>query len=230
MLNTGMYDAVIVSDIHLGSDVCQSKKMAEFLGLIEHGQIKTKELIVNGDLFDSWDFRKLKGSHWKVLSRMRSLAKTTHIVWINGNHDGPAEIISHLIGVDFVEEYRLSSGGRSILVLHGDKFDNFIADHPFLTKMADKIYRMIQLADKSFYLAKLAKKSSKTFLRCSDQIKERAMTYARRRGADVVCCGHTHLPTEDTSSDVSYYNGGCWTEAPCSYIAIEKGSVKINQF
>ncbi|NBT57351.1 UDP-2,3-diacylglucosamine diphosphatase [bacterium] len=225
-----MYDALIVSDIHLGSDVCQSKKIVEFLKLIEEGQLQTKEIIVNGDLFDSWDFRKLKGSHWKVLSKMRSLAKTKHIVWINGNHDGPAEIISHLIGVDFVEEYRLKSGEKEILVLHGDRFDNFIAKYPLFTKLADKIYRLIQIIDRSFYLAKLAKKSSKTFLRCSEQIKERAISYARKKGAKVVCCGHTHLATEDANGEVLYYNGGCWTESPCSYISVSDGTIKIHHF
>jgi UDP-2,3-diacylglucosamine pyrophosphatase LpxH len=225
-----MYDALIVSDIHLGSDVCQSKKMVEFLRLIEEGQLQTREIVVNGDLFDSWDFRKLKGSHWKVLSKMRSLAKTKHIVWINGNHDGPAEIISHLIGVDFVEEYRLKSGGKDILVLHGDRFDNFIAKHPILTKLADNAYRMIQMMDKSFYLAKLAKRSSKTFLRCSEQIKERAISYARKKGAKAVCCGHTHLATEDATGEILYYNGGCWTERPCSYLSVSEGTIMIHHF
>jgi UDP-2,3-diacylglucosamine pyrophosphatase LpxH len=139
-----MNDAIIISDIHLGSDVCQSKKLIDFLRLIENDQILTKEIIINGDLFDSWDFRKLKGSHWKVLSSIRSLSKTKHIVWINGNHDGPAEIISHLIGVDFVEEYKIKSGDKNILILHGDIFDNFISKYPMFTKFADKIYRLIQ--------------------------------------------------------------------------------------
>jgi UDP-2,3-diacylglucosamine pyrophosphatase LpxH len=225
-----MNDAVIVSDIHLGSEVCQSKRIVEFLRLVEEGKIQTKEIIINGDLFDSWDFRKLKGSHWKVLSRMRSLAKTKHIVWINGNHDGPAEIISHLIGVDFVEEYTLESGDKSILVLHGDRFDNFIAKHPLFTKLADKIYRLIQVMDKSFYLAKLAKRSSKTFLRCSEKIKERAIAHASKRGFNTVCCGHTHLATEDLKGEILYYNSGCWTENPCSYLSVSEGAVKIHHF
>lgn len=225
-----MYDAVIISDIHLGSEVCQSKRITELLTLIEQEQISTKEIIVNGDLFDSWDFRKLKGSHWKVLSKMRSLAKNKHIVWINGNHDGPAEIISHLIGVDFVEEYKIKSGNKQILILHGDVFDNFIAKYPIFTKIADKVYRAIQRIDKSFYLAKLAKRSSKTFLRCSEQIKEKAKNYARKKGFDMVCCGHTHLALEDKTGQVWYFNAGSWTESPCSYITIQEGNVEIVKF
>lgn len=221
-----MNDAVVISDIHLGSEVCQAKKVRDFLCSVEQNFIPAKEIIVNGDLFDSWDFRKLKGSHWKVLSQMRSLAKSKHIVWINGNHDGPAEIISHLIGVDFVEEYILESGGRKMLVLHGDKFDNFITKHPVLTKLADKAYRAIQRIDSSFYLAKLAKKSSKTFLRCSEQIKERAKSYAKKKGAHAVLCGHTHLATQDAE----YHNSGCWTEHQCHYLEINEGIVNLRSF
>jgi len=225
-----MNDAIIISDIHLGSDVCQSKKIGDFLRNIENGIIQTKEIIINGDLFDSWDFRKLKGSHWKVLSIIRSLAKTKHIVWINGNHDGPAEIISHLIGVDFLEEYELTSGNKRILVLHGDKFDNFIVKYPLLTKIADVVYRMIQKIDKSFYLAKLAKKNSKTFLRCSEQIKIKAKAYANKKGVQVICCGHTHLATKDEDNNIKYYNSGCWTENPCHYISIKDSFINLISF
>jgi UDP-2,3-diacylglucosamine pyrophosphatase LpxH len=219
---------VIISDIHLGSDVCQSKKLIKFLSLIEQSFILVDEIIINGDLFDSWDFRKLKESHWKILSQIRNLAESRHIVWINGNHDGPAEIISHLIGVDFLEEYLIKSGDKNILVLHGDKFDNFIVQYPILTKIADNIYRLIQKIDPSFYLAKLAKRSSKTFLRCSEQIKEKAKTYASKKGVDAICCGHTHLVLED--QDKIYYNGGCWTEIPCHYIFITNGIIEIKSF
>lgn len=221
---------IIISDIHLGSSVCQAKKLNEFLSLIEKDHIITQQIIINGDLFDSWDFRKLKKSHWKVLSHFRSLAKTKHIVWINGNHDGPSEIISHLIGVDFLDEYQFESGDKKFLVLHGDKFDNFIVDYPIFTKIADNIYRLIQKIDKSFYLAKLAKSSSKTFLRCSDQIREKAKVYAKKANADVVCCGHTHLATADEKSNIKYYNSGCWTELNCSYLEINQGIVSVNKF
>jgi UDP-2,3-diacylglucosamine pyrophosphatase LpxH len=225
-----MNDAIVVSDIHLGSSVCQSKKILELLKLIETDNIETKEIIINGDLFDSWDFRKLRGSHWKVLSKLRSMAKHKHIVWINGNHDGPAEVISHLIGVDFVDEYNFKSGDKEILILHGDKFDNFIAKYPFFTKMADMIYRTIQKVDKSLLLAKIAKRNSKTFLRCSQQIMKKAQEYGKKKDVDIVCCGHTHAAAENKKGRVWYYNSGCWTENPCHYLLINNGIVNINQF
>lgn len=221
-----MNDAIIISDLHLGSDVCQARKARDFLGTIEQGDVRTRELIINGDLFDSWDFRRLRESHWTILSQLRNLAEKNHTVWISGNHDGPAEIISHLIGVDFVDEYFLESGGRRILIVHGDKFDNFISEHPFLTKVADRFYRAVQMLDGSFYLARLVKRSSKTFLRCSEQTMQRAKAYGARRGADAVCCGHTHLAAQDFKG-VHYHNSGCWTESPCHYLAIKDGVVDL---
>jgi len=223
-------NAVIISDIHLGSDICQSKKLKEFLFQIEHNVIQVDEIIINGDLFDSLDFRKLKSSHWKILSSLRSLTKTKHVVWINGNHDGPACFISHVIGVDFVEEYKFKSGEKNFIILHGDKFDNFITKYPVLTKLADKIYRFIQKLDKSFYLANLAKRNSKTFLRCSEQIKQRAIGYCLQNKADVICCGHTHLALETKTSKVHYINSGCWTEECCSYILITEQNVELKKF
>jgi UDP-2,3-diacylglucosamine pyrophosphatase LpxH len=225
-----MDDAIIISDIHLGSEVSQSKKLIKFFEEIESGSRLVKSLIINGDLFDSWDFRKLKKNHWKVLSHIRKLSKILHIVYVNGNHDGPAEIISHLLGVEFLEEYILESGGKKILVLHGDKFDKFIADYPILTRLADNIYRLIQKIDKSFYLARMAKKNSKTFLRCSELIREKAKKYGEQKKVHMVCCSHTHLGLEDNEGKIGYYNSGCWTEEPCTFLTIKDGIIKLNSF
>ena len=218
-------DAIIISDIHLGSDVCQAKLLIEFLEKIDKEKIANK-LIINGDLFDSWDFRRLKKYHWKVLSKIRKISGRIDVTLLLGNHDGPAEIISHLIGVNFLDQYILNSGDKKILILHGDIFDNFIEQYPLFTKIADYVYRFIQKIDKSFYLAKLAKKSSKTFLRCSEQIKEKAKFYCKKQNCDIVCCGHTHFAIEEES----YCNSGSWTEIPCSYLSINNGSVKLCYF
>ena len=50
-------------------------------------------------MFDSIDFRRLSKNHWKVLSLIRKLSDQIDIIWLYGNHDGSAEIISHLLGV-----------------------------------------------------------------------------------------------------------------------------------
>ena len=100
-----MLDAVILSDLHLGSGNSEAKRVCEFLERIVEGELITPRLILNGDVFDSIDFRRLNKNHWKVLSLLRKLSDQIEIVWLAGNHDGSAEIISHLLGV-IVEEGR----------------------------------------------------------------------------------------------------------------------------
>ena len=221
-----IHDAAIISDLHLGSDVCQAHRILGFLDSIE-GQIK--ELILNGDVFDSWDFRRIKKHQWKVLSKIRSLSDHVHVTWVNGNHDGPAEIISHLLGVDVTKEYVLQSGENKILILHGDVFDEFITKHPIVTWFADFGYYLLQKIDPSFWMAKTAKRKSKTFLRCSELVKQRAIAYAASKGFNTVCCGHTHSEMLE-EGPVTYGNSGCWVEPPGSYLLVNNGKLSLHHY
>jgi UDP-2,3-diacylglucosamine pyrophosphatase LpxH len=225
-----VYDAVVISDIHLGSDNCQAKALVRFLGSVRRGPAAARRLILNGDVFDSIDFRRLKKHHWGILSEIRKLSDELEVVWINGNHDGPAEIVSHLLGVACADEYVVESGGRRVLFLHGHRFDEFITRYPFITWVADRMYNFLQKVDQSHYFAKLAKRNSKTFLRCAQKIEAAAVRYAEKRGCHAVCCGHTHLPVANTTGPVQYFNSGCWTEKPCHYLTLKDGVVGLAEY
>jgi UDP-2,3-diacylglucosamine pyrophosphatase LpxH len=225
-----VHDAIIISDTHLGSENCQAKSLRHFLEDILHGETPTKRLILNGDVFDSIDFRRLNKHHWKVLSLFRKLSDRIEIEWINGNHDGPAEIISHLLGVHVQDEMVLESGGRRILLHHGHRFDDFIDNHPILTAIADAVYRLLQRIDTTHHFAKLAKRKSKTFLRCTQKIEAKSIELARKLGCDAVCCGHTHHAVANEAQPIAYYNSGCWTEKPCHYLAVSNGRVELREY
>ena len=154
-------DAVVISDLHLGSDNCQARAAAAFLQEILEGKLRTRRLIINGDVFDSIDFRRLKKTHWKVLSQIRHLSDKIEVIWIAGTHDGSAEIVSHLLGVRVAEEFvlrqRPGAGTEDILIIHGHQFDDFINDHPILTWLADSAYWLLQKIDRTHYVARLAK-------------------------------------------------------------------------
>jgi UDP-2,3-diacylglucosamine pyrophosphatase LpxH len=226
-----MNNILIISDIHLGSDICQDKNLISLLKKIESKDIIIDKLIINGDLFDSWDFRRLKRDHWKILSHIRKISYSINVIWISGNHDGPADMVSHLIGVDFMNEYSFISGNKKILVLHGDIFDNFISKYPRFTKIVDFIYRLIQKYDRynntEYYYSSLAKRNSKIFLRCSEQICEKAKTYGKLHNVDAIICGHTHSPLTNVKDGIEYYNSGSWTEKLCSYILVSNGHISI---
>jgi UDP-2,3-diacylglucosamine pyrophosphatase LpxH len=223
-------DAVILSDIHLGSSNCQAKHLCKFLECLVSREITAAELILNGDIFDSIDFRRLSKSHWKVLSLLRKLSDRVRVIWISGNHDGSAEIVSHLLGVTVKDEHVLVSGGRRILVLHGHAFDDFLDAHPWMTWVGDVIYCLLQKIDRTHYFAKLAKRGSKTFLRCAKKIEEGATEYARKKGCSAVCCGHTHHAVVSEDQPVRYYNSGCWTEWPGTYLTVAGGRVELHSF
>jgi UDP-2,3-diacylglucosamine pyrophosphatase LpxH len=225
-----VYDALIISDIHLGSDLCRARELCRFLNLIRRERLPTRTLVLNGDVFDSHDFRRLDKHHWKVLSLLRKLSNDIRIVWVCGNHDGPAELISPLLGVEVHDEYVLETGGRRALVLHGHRFDNFIAEHPTLTLISDAAYWVLQKLDGSHNLARWAKRRSKTFVRCVSKIRDGALAAARARNFHFVCCGHTHQAETVSRDGVEYYNGGCWTESPAGYLAVVDGAVEVRRF
>lgn len=225
-----MADAVVISDLHLGSDNSQTVAVLQFLAEVREGTLPADQLVLNGDIFDSLDFRRLTPAHWRVLTAVRDLSDLMEVVWLNGNHDGPAGRVSDLLGVPCREEYRLTSGGRRILVLHGHRFDDFIDRHPYLTRAADAGYALLQRLDRSHRLAKRAKRMSKTLLRVTDALQVKAKEYARRHGFDAVCCGHTHLPVADESGPVAYYNGGSWVEKPCGFLHIANGEIEVRSY
>jgi UDP-2,3-diacylglucosamine pyrophosphatase LpxH len=158
------------------------------------------------------------------------LSDRVETIWLCGNHDGSAEVVSHLLGVTVMNEYSLKTGERRILVLHGHVFDDFLDAHPILTWLGDCVYAFLQWLDRSHAIARLAKHGSKTFLRCARKVEERSTAYARARGYDAVCCGHTHLAQAAQANGVEYFNSGCWTEVPCTYLTVADGCVELQQF
>ncbi len=219
-------DGLVISDLHLGSDVCCAKQVVELLEAILAGDIRTDRLILNGDVFDNHDFRRLKKRHWKILSLLRKLSDKIEVVWICGNHDGPAEFVSHLIGVTVADEYVLETGGKRLLILHGHQFDRFLDQFPVVSKVADVFYRLLQRLDPSCFIPWLAKISAKRFLRCIPLVEKGALGEMAARECHMVACGHTHFPV----ACGGYFNSGCWTETPCSYLAVSDGVVELKQW
>ncbi len=216
-------DAVLVSDLHLGSESSQVQTFHEFL----LGLPPTARLLLNGDVLESTEYRLTK-QHWRVLSLLRKLSDQLELVWVRGNHDSDAEAVAHLIGARFVSNYVFESGGKRILCVHGDVWDQFITEHPIITIVADWFYLRMQRMSRK--LAATAKRSSKTFVRCVDRVRSEALRFARTQLADVVICGHTHhpeAPCELYPDSPAYFNSGSWTDFDCTYLTVEDGLVRL---
>ena len=226
-----MSSIIIISDLHLASDVCRSEKIYSFLDSLE-----TEHLILNGDVMDNLNFHRLTKSHWKILKKLRSMSKSMKITWIKGNHDtDKAEVIANLIGIDFIDEYFMNIKGKRTLIIHGDKFDVFMKKRPVTSKIADYIYKLIQWYDKwvnnDFYYSGLVKSKSKVLIRCG-RVIENAITYALHMGYDIIICGHTHFPDALTNSSgsVQYYNSGSWTDKKCTFISIREDLIEVKEY
>lgn len=225
-----MNEYTVISDLHLGSNVCRADYILEFLYYLE-----TENLILNGDIFDNMDFRRLKKSHWHVLKKLRQISKHTKIIWISGNHDYQCEPIAHLIGAKFTLDY-LIQADRKIYITHGDRFDKIITKRPILTKFADNIYRLIQLFDRrmdnNYYYSGMIKRHSKTLTRVTDNTVANAIKFAKKNKYDSIIIGHLHKSALLTTLEdmVEYGNCGCWTEETCSYITIDNGWINLKSF
>jgi len=229
-----MKEYTIISDLHLGSSVCRADELLNFLDNLE-----TKTLILNGDVFDNLDFRRLQKSHWKILKKIRKIADEIKVIWIKGNHDTEkAELIAHLLGVDFLDDLIINQCDKTILITHGDRWDMFIKQRPLTSKIADYIYRLIQSFDKKFnkdyYYSNLLKSKSKKIIRCG-MVVENAINYCRIHNIDTVICGHTHMAClhhhlTKNEKVIEYWNSGSWTDKNCHYITIDKDEILLDEF
>jgi len=220
------FDCLVISDLHLGSVVCQAGLLEEF---IEWAATSTRELIINGDIFDDLNFKRLSKKHFACLRSIRRHSDDVdfRLIWMRGNHDGPADIVSHIVGVEIKEELIFTNGKVRLLILHGDQFDHFITKYKYITAFACGMFYYIQkLAPHR--AARWIRRVSKRFQRNSELIQRSAVEYARSKGCNAVTCGHTHLPLVNDSDGVRYVNSGTWTEAPpCPFVAVQGDEVRL---
>jgi UDP-2,3-diacylglucosamine pyrophosphatase LpxH len=220
-----LLDAVLFSDVHLGSESCQVRAVQRFIDELP----ATARLVLNGDILENTESRLTK-QHWRVLSRLRKLSDQLELVWVRGNHDYDAESVAHLLGAAFVPEYLFESGGKRVLCVHGDAWDRFLTAHPFLSNVADWFYLRMQRWSRR--LAVNAKRSSKTFLRCAELVRLEAIEYGKGKRADVVVCGHTHHAEAAPSSgpgSPAYFNTGSWTDHHCHYLTVQDSQVRLEE-
>lgn len=215
---------VIVSDIHLGSEVCRAKALRKAIA----EWYPFERLVILGDLFDDLNFSRLRKHHFGLIDDFRRLTKPSRGVtvdWIEGNHDEQAhDIIHRIIGANVYDELILEMNARKYLLIHGHQFDNFLVEYPRITMLAENIYGAVQRHEgEGKSLSRWLKRKSKGWLSVCRKVEERATGYARARGADVILCGHTHYHNagpEAVDREIAYVNTGCWTDAPSTLTTI----------
>src|SRR5262249_20969750 len=194
-------------------------------------------LILNGDTINNLNLRKFKDRHWRVVDKLRELARSRELGLVRGNHNydvhappnrcyGPPAVLPALLGVPLVEEYTLEIGRRSYLVMHGDRFDPTL-NYKVVSEMAGWCYDLSQKLSKK--LAKWLKKKSKRWSGVLDCVRTRSVEHARNEGHEGIVTGHTHFAEDMNIDGIHYVNSGCWTEPPCAYVLADKTQISLHE-
>ena len=229
-MKTPCFDTVILSDLHLGSEVSRANAALRMLKAISF-----RRLILLGDIFCDLNFRRLEKEHWQFLGYIRKLSnpkRHIEVVWVEGNHDqGLSEVMSHLVGVEVFQEYGWEFCGRHHLAIHGHQFDRFVVNNLPLSSLFTLIYLQIQKWDfGSKRLARFFDHLDTAWLRLSSMVASGALAYAQARNAHRVFCGHTHQAMRAEHNGIEYFNTGSWTQAVATYATIDEEGVQIHEY
>ncbi len=229
MMPERFFDTVILSDLHLGSDMSRARDALEFLQTVA-----LRRLILLGDIFADLNFSRLTKEHWKFLGYIRKLSNPRHnveVVWVEGNHDhGLTEVMSHLVGVPVYQQYEWDYCGVRHLAIHGHQFDSFAIRNFKITRLGQFIFLWLQKLDRKHRLARYLDRLNTRWLRLSAQVAQGALSYAKQGKAERIFCGHTHVPLAEERDGVAYYNSGAWVDLRCTYIGINREGVEIYEY
>jgi UDP-2,3-diacylglucosamine pyrophosphatase LpxH len=223
-------NTLILSDVHLGSEVSRAREAAELLA-----NMSFRRLVLLGDIFSDLNFRRLTSDHWKFLSRIRKLSnpkRKVEVVWVEGNHDqGLSQIMSHLVGVPVYQRYVWEFEGKRHLAVHGHQFDPFCRQNQLLSRCGERIFSAVQKLDgNSKRISRFIDRVNTRWLRMESRVAEGAFLYARAGRVDRIFCGHTHVATHQNRHGVDYYNSGSWIDANPAFLTIDEQGVQICKY
>lgn len=215
-------NAIIVSDLHLGSRYFLHRKFERFLCSIPDDH----ELILNGDVIDN-PRRKLQLPHQRILNLIEQISYHKRVVWIRGNHDN-GYIPAGLEKVDFKRTYNIE---RNLLIAHGDDFDDIMPRNLAFIKIFNLLHSLrLKLGARPVHVANYAKKWKTFYKYLCKNIMMNAVNCAKKNGYKAVTCGHSHYPEYKSYNGIRYINTGAWTEVPTFYLQITDGEIFLNPF
>ena len=223
-------DTIILSDLHLGSEVSRAPAALRMLKSASFNR-----LILLGDIFSDLNFRRLKKEHWQFLGYIRKLSnpkREIEVVWVEGNHDhGLSQVMSHLVGIRVYQEYAWEFCGLRHLAIHGHQFDRFVSRNRVLSGVLSAVHLGLQgLAFGKKRMIGFLERFDTAWLRLSAKVAGGALAHAKSKSAHRVFCGHTHEAISLKRDGVEYYNSGSWTQDSATYVAVDHQGVRICEY
>jgi UDP-2,3-diacylglucosamine pyrophosphatase LpxH len=224
-----MLDVVVISDVHLGTYGCRAKELLSYLR-----SIQPEMLILNGDIFDGWQFSKrfFPSLHMQVIKELiQFISNGTRVIYITGNHDEMLRRYSnlHMGGFSLTDKLVLEIDQKMTWIFHGDVFDNTTKGSArLIAKLGSNGYGMLIVfnrlvniiltflgREKVSISKKVMQGVNKAVAKVND-LEQIASSLAIKKKYDYVICGHIHQPViktiENDEGRVVYLNSGDWVE------------------
>lgn len=238
------YKSVFISDLHLGIKNVNPDLLTDFLKENEF-----ENIFLVGDIIDFW---KLKRNwHWpepnnRFIRRILKESKKTNVIYITGNHDEFLRMISgfNLGNIKIEDEYIYESGGKRILLVHGDLFDSVVKHNVRLAKLgaigyelllkiniiSDFVRKKILRKKTHWSLSAAIKGKVKNAVKYINRFEESMADYAKIKECDIIIAGHIHSPTIREVNGIKYINCGDFVESLTIVVETEDGEFRIIDF
>jgi UDP-2,3-diacylglucosamine pyrophosphatase LpxH len=240
-------EVLVLSDIHLGYHGCRAEELLAYLKTIA-----PQRIVLNGDIFDIWQFSKSfwPESHLKVLRRLLKYSQQgIPVHYVTGNHDEALRRYSPcMLGtVELVDRLELKLDGKRHWFLHGDAFDALIATPRWLQWMGGMSYEVVSFISAWLNRARaylgMSRISPATYFkhhlasaaRHIAHFEEVCARMAAERGCEVIVCGHIHAANKrfvqiaqgERTVEVLYLNSGDWVDS-CTALEYLDGQWVVN--
>jgi UDP-2,3-diacylglucosamine pyrophosphatase LpxH len=213
-------NAIVVSDLHIGSRFFLHHDFENFLGNIP----EDCELILNGDIIDDPN-KNLKPSHQRVLHLIEKISRRQKVIWVRGNHDN-GYAYNGFKHIHFKTYYTIEN---RLLINHGYDFDEIMPRSQVFIKSFKMIHDiMIKFGSSPVHVANYAKQFELLYKVLRDNVMKNAVNCALENGYEAVVCGHTHYPEDRVYNGIRYMNTGAWTESPTFYLQIVGNEITLN--
>src|SRR5262249_22871111 len=222
-----VFNAVWLSDVHLGSRDC---RIGLFLDFLRNTRCETLYLV--GDIIDLESLRESfywPESHSEALRLiLKKSQEGTRVVYVPGNHD---EDLRALAGTRFgnIEVHRrtvhTTKTGRRLLVLHADELDAVLKCTTLAVLCAGAAYRTLLVLNRFVHwihdllrrpywsLAQHVKSRIGNAVRHIEKFQRVSLRAASDGGFDGVVCGHIHQANIVERDGLVYCNDGDWVES-----------------
>ena len=221
-------ELVVISDVHLGTYGCKAKELLRYLN-----SIQPKTLILNGDIFDIWQFKKsyFPKSHLKIIKKILSFAtKNVDVYYITGNHDEMFRKFTdfELGKLKVCNKVSLTIDEKKTWFFHGDVFDASVHHSKWIAKLGGKGYDLLiainnivnwllmKIGREKYSFSKKIKNNVKKAVKFIGDFELTASELAIDNQYDYVICGHIHQPqireVVTKKGSCTYLNSGDWIE------------------